>query len=65
MPNCSKCGKVLTLNERLSKSMSVALGMDQLKVYFCSQCVDNLYVEFEGALYSSEEWRKRREELKR
>lgn len=65
MCNCSKCGQDLTLNEKLSKSMSLALGIAQLKVYFCARCVDNLYVEFEGILYSSGEWRKRRAEARK
>ena len=62
--NCSKCGGELSLNERLSSSMSSALGIGQLKVFFCARCTDNLYVEFQGSLYSSEEWKRKREQMR-
>lgn len=61
---CSNCGRNLTLNERLSKSMSLALGLEQLKVYFCARCANDLYVEFEGTLYSSGEWKRKRGEMR-
>ncbi|MGI0084235.1 MAG: hypothetical protein ACREBQ_04045 [Nitrososphaerales archaeon] len=44
--------------------MSLALGLGQLKVFFCARCADNLYVEFGGSLYSSEEWKRKREEMR-
>ena len=63
--NCKNCGKELIRNGKLSASFTKLFEIGQIDTYFCGSCLDDIYVQHEGQLYSKDEWRRKRERLQK
>ena len=63
LSKCHTCGRDLVKNEKLSASFTRLFEVGPLEAYFCSECVDDIYVLSENKLYSKDEWREKRQGL--
>lgn len=63
LKKCLTCGRDLIKNEKLSASFTKLFEIGPIEAYYCSECVDDIYVLHEGRLYSKDEWREKRQTL--